>query len=477
MTTHINSEIIDRLYRLASRLRREWANVPLREDFDTSMVLAVVRTIDLRGSCRKDGTRRTLAEQGEFAEALLRRYWLKSAQRDHARYRGKCALGFSDVSVEEIAELPGCSSLYDALRHDISGGESGREVARFLEGCDWRREQVWAMVWWLTGRQWDDIAWLLEDRFELTLPTETVRQWQKKFSRALPSVRAHLSGAPQDGPAEQSSQCAPQSNRISAHQNNLSQSSTDLVAAGIGKMKDQKSWYIARKSNSYLQQGNKMKNITIVIAIRAIQLLSVSALVSSILVGCSQERRGGASDGLTVVAGLDASISWRDRLGQGVMCVAAQAQTMDGARDHMILYRMERTAEEFTGEDALGDPDALEDEVISQLRDRPQVNGTFPAAYLRQAADAASKSQGPVVVELFSDADNDDGSPQTRAELRRIGARLAANRRVKAVWFLGITRHNTAYWRSVLSPLGERLHFCAADEMTPDNAVKAVSSR
>lgn len=194
MTTYVTNEIVDRLYRLAPHLRAEWSNVPLREDFDSSMILAVGRTLEKVGYRRDSGSLRTQKEQVEFAEALLRSYWKKSARRDQVRHSVKKECGDVELSMDDVRELRGSRTLYESVGDDLLGGETGRELAHFLEGEGWRREQSWAMVWWLIGRPWDDVAFLLEDRFEVTLPTETVRQWQKKFAATLPKVRDFFEG-------------------------------------------------------------------------------------------------------------------------------------------------------------------------------------------------------------------------------------------------------------------------------------------
>jgi hypothetical protein len=193
MNTQISFEIVDRLYRIAPRLRSEWDSVPLREDFDTSVILAVVRTLEKAGTHKVRGGRRTAVEQARFAEALMRKYWKRSAVRDYCRHAERLKKGIRmDICLDDIAEQAAHATFYESAGTDHLGGETGREVAQFLEVQGLPREQAWAMVLWLTGRPWDDVTELLNDRFDLQLTTETVRQWQKKFAKMLPEVRRFL---------------------------------------------------------------------------------------------------------------------------------------------------------------------------------------------------------------------------------------------------------------------------------------------
>lgn len=227
-----------------------------------------------------------------------------------------------------------------------------------------------------------------------------------------------------------------------------------------------------------------MKNIKgFAIIINQVHVLSVAGICSFTLLaaGCADRRSGtpdpgaGAS-GITLIAGLDSSAGWRPHLGQGVACLAAQAESMDPSSDRIYAYRVDDRTDEFSSEGALNDPDNFEAEVIHEVKDCPRHSGTFPAKFWKAAKDRVHQSAGPCVIEIFSDADNDDQSAGSRAELRRIGADLASEKEVTAVYFIGISRENRAYWEDVFGPLGSRLYFLSPEEMTDEGAIGALSA-
>jgi len=46
------------------------------------------------------------------------------------------------------------------------GRRDGQVDAHFLEGLNWPRERTWAFVCSESEREWDDVAFLLAERFE-----------------------------------------------------------------------------------------------------------------------------------------------------------------------------------------------------------------------------------------------------------------------------------------------------------------------
>ena len=200
-TTAFDSAIADRLYRVADALAYDWRESGLSDGFASAIIVAVVQFLQKTGLRRTDGSRRTPAEQVDFAEALLRRFWDMNARRDAARRSEARERGTRPdvLPLELVGEQAGIAHLHDPLRDDLLAGETGRTVARFLEGRGWSRERAWAFVWRESGREWDDVAFLLSERFEVDATPGCLRKWgERYFEPAMPYVRAYLEGRSTD---------------------------------------------------------------------------------------------------------------------------------------------------------------------------------------------------------------------------------------------------------------------------------------
>lgn len=191
------AEAVDRLYRVTDLLARDWQNAGLRDVFGSSMIVAVARFLEKTGRHRADGTRRSAREQADFAEALLRRFWAVNARRDAERETQARADGRRPevLALDFVSEGAAATGLYDTLSDDLLAGETGRAVARFLETLGWPRERAWAFVWRESGREWDDVAFLLAERFEQDATLSCLRKWgERYFEPVKPQVRAFLLG-------------------------------------------------------------------------------------------------------------------------------------------------------------------------------------------------------------------------------------------------------------------------------------------
>jgi len=191
------AQAVDRLYRVADLLAHDWQNAALSDVFGSTMIVAVVRFLGKTGSVKPDGTRRSAQEQAEFAEALLRKFWAMNARRDADRDSQARAEGRRPevLPLELVGEGAAPVRLYDPLGDDLLAGETGRAVARFLEGLGWPRERAWAFVWRESGREWDDVAFLLAERFEQDATPGSLRKWGERYFEPIkPQVRAFLLG-------------------------------------------------------------------------------------------------------------------------------------------------------------------------------------------------------------------------------------------------------------------------------------------
>ena len=189
------SQAVGRLYRVADLLARDWHGAGLSDVFGSTMIVAVVRFLQRTGCGKPDGSRRTPQEQAEFAEVLLRRFWAMNARRDADRGSKARTDGRRPevIPLELAGEGAAQVRLYDPLSDDLLAGETGRDVARFLEGLGWPRERAWAFVWRESGREWDDVAFLLAERFEADATPGSLRKWGERwFEPVLPRVQAFL---------------------------------------------------------------------------------------------------------------------------------------------------------------------------------------------------------------------------------------------------------------------------------------------
>lgn len=196
----VPAEAADRLYRVAELLARDWQNAALSDVFGSSMIVSVVRFLEKTGTRNEDGSHRSARAQADFAEALLRRFWVVNARRDAARSTKAHAAGRRPevLALDLVGESAAATSLYGSLSDDLLAGETGRAVARFLETLDWPRERAWAFVWRESGREWDDVAFLLAERFEQDITTPCLRKWGERYFEPIkPQVRAFLLGLDQ----------------------------------------------------------------------------------------------------------------------------------------------------------------------------------------------------------------------------------------------------------------------------------------
>lgn len=195
LTLPVSTRVADRLYQVSDRLSGDWREAGLDDTFASRMIVAVLRFLEKAGRRYADGVRRSEAEQADFAEALLRQFWMQNARRDAARVTQRREEGHQPrlVPMELVGEQAAVSDLYHPLRDDLLAGETGRSVARFLEGLGWPRERAWAFVWRESGKEWDDVAFLLAERFEADATAERLRQWGKRhFEPVKLEVRAFL---------------------------------------------------------------------------------------------------------------------------------------------------------------------------------------------------------------------------------------------------------------------------------------------
>lgn len=176
-----------------------------------------------------------------------------------------------------------------------------------------------------------------------------------------------------------------------------------------------------------------------------------------------------------VYAGLDTSASWRPFLGVSATLCARQGLRLDPDRDFLTLYRLDSSTREFSNGLAPESGEKIQRVIIHEVGAVSATHGTFPAKFWTATAARAKSDPGSVVVEIFSDGDNDDQSAQASSEIKTAARSLAANPHVSAVWIFGAEPRNWATLRTEFAPLGDRFHLCSPPEMTIDRVASALS--
>jgi len=173
-------------------------------------------------------------------------------------------------------------------------------------------------------------------------------------------------------------------------------------------------------------------------------------------------------------AGLDTSASWRPYLGVSATLCARQALRLEPKHDALTLYRLDSSTREFSDGPAPESGDRLQRTIVSEAASVSSTRGTFPARFWAAVTRRAEGDAGTVVIEIFSDGDNDDLTAQSSSAIKAAAHRLARNPRVAGVWVFGAQPRNWATLRAEFAPLGDRFHLCSPTEMTLDRVASAV---
>lgn len=178
-TFEIAPAVAERLVRTAEALEREWA--ALDAGFVSDRLREAVNVLRTHGRRRKDGSRRTAAEQVEFAEALLRHYCHQTGKRDAVRKRNRPQFVSLEALSEQGWDAPGAHPQADWLRAEIETEDAATlpcDLARHLEDRGGSRERAWMFVWAAyQGLEWQQVARLLETRFETRSSLPALRKW------------------------------------------------------------------------------------------------------------------------------------------------------------------------------------------------------------------------------------------------------------------------------------------------------------
>lgn len=199
--------------------------------------------------------------------------------------------------------------------------------------------------------------------------------------------------------------------------------------------------------------------------------LVISALIAIFITGCGQ-----APHIKKLVVGYDTTGSDRAHLGAEVACFARETRDLYGVP--MTSYRLDDRCVEILDGPAPGRGDDLLRILKRELSHPPLHRGTRPSAFWALAASDVASTDGPAVVILTGDADDDYQSPQEQRQIAASARRIAANPQ-SVVEFLGIAPDNRERARQLFSQLGERLILRGPAEVSPraiDEAVSAASA-
>jgi hypothetical protein len=184
--------VYDRLYATAETLQRQWRNAQLPDIFDGLMIDAVLRHLQ-RYPLRPAPSDAQLCR---YACQLLRKFWRQNARRDYARLMQARAQGKSpeETSLERLREdtaFEPQTTLYSHCGRAEDAGEIGQAVVQQLVAWGTPREWAWAVVWRASGRTLDEVAYLMEERFQCGPSSmRELETWDRRAYRtALARVR------------------------------------------------------------------------------------------------------------------------------------------------------------------------------------------------------------------------------------------------------------------------------------------------
>jgi len=201
---------------------------------------------------------------------------------------------------------------------------------------------------------------------------------------------------------------------------------------------------------------------------RSIALISASALV---LTGIGLVSRHSASSepevGVTVVAGFDASESFRPNLNQSVSRFSHFISSRNPASDRLICYRTDSTSVPFFDNRVPDSGERFTRIAATELGSTPARTGTHPSEFYAAIAPTVVAA-GRCVVVAIGDGD-EDGIDLTTADVqtRHAAATMAAN--PEAMVFIEATRGNWPRLQKLFSPFGDRLHLCTPGTFSTDD--------
>ena len=203
-----------------------------------------------------------------------------------------------------------------------------------------------------------------------------------------------------------------------------------------------------------------------------------------VLVGLA--RWSAPSRPVTLIVGIDSSDSVRSNgpdgslLGRTRIAIAEAASRLAPGYDRLKLVRVDREAREFFDGTAPDGNETLLQLLYDHTQSRAGRTGTLPAnfwSFAAQQAESPDLAPGAGVAVVYAgDADNDDLSAASQAQIREAAQRLAANPRVVSVEFYGFNPRNAATLREEFAPLGARFQLQPADAMDTDHVVERLET-
>ena len=175
-----------------------------------------------------------------------------------------------------------------------------------------------------------------------------------------------------------------------------------------------------------------------------------------------------------VAIGIDTSGSARTGLSQYVLQASRFTAHLEPGQDGLTLYRVDYETQEFYRDRVRGGREAALKRFLAEVARQPTRNRTFPEAFWREAVKQSENCARPVALLYFSDGDNDDMSAESKAALRVLGARLAANPHILCVALIGVKTTNQAYWNDCFGCLGERFVVAGENDISVDAALERL---
>lgn len=191
----LNAAIVTRLCHEAERLEHVWDIPDLDAGFVTDQMLGVLRFLDKVG---RQG--RSQPEQVQFASRLLHEFCRQNGRRDTARAGSGRDRGTRPtfLSLNALCETgwdaPAPNPAFQAWEEAQDDLDRRRAVLKFLQQHGCSRARACALIWRLfDGLEWEEVAELLDERFELSVRPAALRQWASRIlTSLLPSLLVAL---------------------------------------------------------------------------------------------------------------------------------------------------------------------------------------------------------------------------------------------------------------------------------------------
>ena len=197
----------------------------------------------------------------------------------------------------------------------------------------------------------------------------------------------------------------------------------------------------------------------------------VIALIAAIIVGVAISafvclRHSAPKRPAHLVIGWDTSRGYRPHLPDAATRGGALAAQFDPDSDTATMYRIDCDSHCIYEGPAPESAESAMDTLNCELAPLPKHDGTRPALFFTEVCKHIQADRQDVILILFGDADNDDGSAQAKTALCKAGKALADNPHVRGVVFADVSAGNRDAIERQFGALGSRLRILGITDST-----------